>query len=86
MAGQCVANGTPCRSDATCLEGSCGGCGMPPQKCCEPRLCTASRSVCTGDAVGSCQACGAEGQPCCGDDFCQSGLSCDKSGPNGHCK
>ena len=51
VGGMCVANGTPCRADATCLEGSCGGCGaaLPrPQECCAARTCTASRSGCLG--------------------------------------
>lgn len=81
MSGLCVANGTACRADATCLDGSCGGCGALtplPQPCCEPRMCTASRTVCLGVSVGTCQPCGGSAQPCCGDGFCQSGFTCDK--------
>jgi hypothetical protein len=82
VSGLCVANGTACRTDATCLQGSCGGCGalLPlPQACCEPRTCTASRAVCLGPGGGTCQACGAAGQSCCGDGFCESGFTCDKN-------
>lgn len=89
MSGLCVANGTACRSDATCLDGSCGGCGalLPtPQACCESRVCTASRAVCAGATGGSCQPCGAGGQSCCADGFCQPGATCDKNaGPPGMC-
>jgi hypothetical protein len=89
MSGSCVANGTACRSDATCLQGSCGGCGalLPAaQSCCETRVCTASRAICAGAGAGSCQACGGPGQSCCGDGFCQPGATCDKNaGSPGMC-
>jgi len=82
VGGMCVANGTPCRADATCLEGSCGGCGaaLPrPQECCAARTCTASRSGCLGPGAGLCQACGGGGQSCCGDGFCEADFRCDTS-------
>ncbi|HXU82079.1 MAG TPA: hypothetical protein VN914_11820 [Polyangia bacterium] len=86
---QCVANGTACRADATCLGGSCGGCGsgLPmPQECCAARACTASRTVCLGPGAGLCQGCGAAGQSCCGDAFCEGNLRCDTSvAPPGLC-
>jgi hypothetical protein len=81
--GKCVANGTACRADATCLNGSCGGCGAlvqgMPQPCCDMRACTASRTTCLGDAVGLCQACGGRSQSCCGDGFCDTGLTCNRA-------
>ena len=81
------ANGTPCRADATCLNGSCGGCGGSTQACCDGRTCTASRAACAGADVGMCQACGGGGQSCCADHFCASGLGCDfsKMAPLGAC-
>jgi hypothetical protein len=91
MSGQCVANGTPCRADGTCLNGSCGGCGAlvqgTAQVCCENRVCTASRTACAGASPGLCQACGAGAQPCCGDGFCETGFVCDpaQSAPLGLC-
>src|SRR5262245_61331963 len=86
--GRCAANGTACRSDATCLNGSCGGCGGPPnpspQLCCESRVCTASRTLCTGAGQGVCQICGSGGQPCCDKQVCDPGFICDPNqGPSG---
>lgn len=82
VGGRCAANGTLCRADGTCLNGSCGGCGGLAgggESCCELRTCSASRSVCVGEALpGQCRACGASGQPCCGDGFCDAGLACDR--------
>jgi hypothetical protein len=86
--GRCAANGTLCRADGTCLNGSCGGCGGlgadggtgGGEICCEQRACTASRAVCVGEALpGQCKPCGVAGQPCCGDSFCDPGLSCDRA-------
>jgi len=89
VSGQCVANGTSCRADATCLEGSCGGCGSndpKPQDCCVARSCTASYSVCLGGGAGMCQHCGAAGESCCGDGYCAEKLRCDTSvAPPGMC-
>jgi hypothetical protein len=89
VSGQCVANGTACRPDATCLEGSCGGCGAArpqAQECCTGRACTASRAVCLGAGTGMCQVCGASGQSCCGDGFCEGNLRCDTgAAPTGMC-
>lgn len=88
--GTCVANGTSCRPEATCLDGSCAGCGSLgralPQMCCDPpdggpagtpRVCTATRAVCSPDAGILCVPCGEVGQGCCADGFCEPGARCD---------
>jgi hypothetical protein len=83
LGGRCIPNGTSCLTEATCLDGSCGGCGTvqkgKAQACCAGRVCTGSRTACGGMDPGMCQACGAVGQPCCGDGFCETDATCDRT-------
>ena len=92
ICGQCVQNGTACTAEATCLSGSCGGCGGLMQPCCAiagvdggppQRVCTTERTVCTGTGAGRCQRCGGTGEPCCANDFCAGATAC--CGSDHHC-
>lgn len=85
--GRCVSLGDSCSPTASCVNGSCGGCGGLNDPCCENRRCTASLTTCLGVGDGACQACGGVDQPCCAQAFCGPGLRCDsaREPPAGRC-